>query len=81
MVTATPTHRAYCRKWVNRRAFTLLEVGTAYPHSDGKGFDIRLDRLPVDGVDAFDGVIRLLPWHQRPEEAAIIDAENKVHET
>jgi hypothetical protein len=26
-----------------------LEIGSVWPHSDGKGFDVRLEAVPVDG--------------------------------
>jgi hypothetical protein len=43
-----PTHIAYALKRQGRNA-RWLEIGVASPHSDGKGYDVLLDRMPVGG--------------------------------
>jgi hypothetical protein len=32
----------------NRKAF-WLKIGAAWPHESGKGFNVNLDALPIDG--------------------------------
>ncbi len=46
-----PTHTAYVvrdGKKESDRGY-WLEVGAAWPHKDGKGFDLTLSALPTDG--------------------------------
>lgn len=46
-----PTHTAYVvrdGKKESDRGY-WLEVGAAWPHKDGKGFDLMLSALPTDG--------------------------------
>ena len=44
------THRAYATKRDGEN-IRYLEIGVASVHSDGKGFDVYLDRLPVGGFN------------------------------
>ena len=45
-----PTHTAYTvREGKGDAKNRWLEVGAAWPHKDGKGFDVALSALPVDG--------------------------------
>lgn len=43
-----PTHTAYALRRQGRSA-RWLEIGRASMHSDGDGFDVLLDRMPVGG--------------------------------
>lgn len=46
-----PTHTAYVVRDGKKESDKgyWLEVGAAWPHKDGKGFDVVLSALPVDG--------------------------------
>ena len=46
---ATPTHRVYTV--INREGQDdyWLNIGLAFPHKDGNGFNIVLQALPLDG--------------------------------
>lgn len=48
-----PTHRAYTVKnfkdGKGEDRSRWLEIGTVFPHSDGEGFDVVLEAVPVDG--------------------------------
>jgi hypothetical protein len=48
-----PTHRALIAKTYadkeGKEKTRWIDVGSVWPHQDGKGFDVRLDALPVDG--------------------------------
>lgn len=44
-----PTHRIYA---VSKRAgdnSNWTEIGAAWPHKDGKGFNLKLEYLPLNG--------------------------------
>lgn len=44
----SPTHIAYqVRDGKEKGYFT--RIGAAWPHKDGKGFNIQLDAVPLDG--------------------------------
>lgn len=43
-----PTHTAYVVREGKEKG-RWLEVGAAWPHKDGKGFDVVLSALPADG--------------------------------
>jgi hypothetical protein len=44
----SPTHVAYqVREGKDKGYFT--RIGAAWPHRDGKGFNIQLDVVPLDG--------------------------------
>jgi len=44
-----PSHRVYAvRERVDDDAF-WTRIGSAFPHQDGKGFNIVFDAVPVDG--------------------------------
>jgi len=48
-VSKSPTHIAYhVRNREGGEGFWSL-IGSAWPHADGKGFNIRLDTAPLDG--------------------------------
>ena len=45
----SPSHIAYhVREGKDDRGF-WTRVGAAWPHNDGKGFNISLDSMPLDG--------------------------------
>ena len=48
-------------------------VGTAFPHKDGKGFNLLLEVLPI----AVDGVAKLVIREVEPKEAEAEDAPKK----
>src|ERR1700733_5311959 len=58
-----PTYTAYATKREGQRAL-WLEIGVASAHSDGKGFDVLLDRLPVGG---FNGHVLVRANGTKPE--------------
>jgi hypothetical protein len=63
-----PTHRAYASKREGR-IFRWVEIGTASVHSDGKGYDVYLDRLPVGG---FNGRVLVRVNDAKPEDIAVV---------
>jgi len=45
----TPSHTAYqVRDREGKKAF-WTRIGSAWPHADGKGFNIQIDAIPLDG--------------------------------
>ncbi len=47
--TKSPTHIAYqVRDREGQKGF-WTRIGSAWPHGDGKGFNIQLESLPLDG--------------------------------
>jgi hypothetical protein len=46
---ATPSHRAYTVIQRDGQDDYWLNLGLAFPHKDGKGFNIVLQALPMDG--------------------------------
>lgn len=45
----TPSHFAYqVRDREGQKGF-FTRIGAAWPHGDGKGFNIQLDAVPLDG--------------------------------
>ena len=48
-----PTHRAYVVKNFTGKdgeeKGRWLEIGSVWPHSNGNGFDVKLEALPIDG--------------------------------
>ena len=47
---AAPTHRAYTVIKRDGQDDYWLNIGLAFPHRDGKGFNIVLQALPLDGT-------------------------------
>ena len=45
----TPTHRAFAVQRREGQEDFWLNIGLAFPHKDGKGFNIMLQALPIDG--------------------------------
>ena len=46
--TKAPTHFAYQVSKGGQRSF-WTRIGIAWVHKDGKGYNIKLDSLPIDG--------------------------------
>ena len=46
---ALPTHRVYSVSKNGDAKATWTEIGAAWQHKDGKGFNIQLDAVPLDG--------------------------------
>ena len=46
---ATPTHRVYTVIQRDGQDDYWLNIGLAFPHKDGSGFNIVLQALPLDG--------------------------------
>ena len=48
-VSKAPTHTAYqVRDGKDDKGF-WTRIGAAWPHNDGKGFNVTLDSIPLDG--------------------------------
>jgi hypothetical protein len=45
-----PSHRVYAVIKENRRTF-WHPIGAVWPHSDGDGFSLKLDYLPLNGAE------------------------------
>ena len=46
-----PTHRAYAVRKTGAESSHWTEIGALWPHKDGKGFNLKLDLLPLNGAD------------------------------
>lgn len=46
-----PTHRIFAVSQREGRKAEWREIGAAWPHKDGKGFNLKLDMLPLNGAD------------------------------
>lgn len=44
-----PTHVAYQVRDREGQKGIWTRVGSAWPHADGKGFNVQLDAVPLDG--------------------------------
>jgi hypothetical protein len=44
----SPTHIAYQVREGDKKGY-WTRIGAAWPHKDGKGFNIQLDCIPLDG--------------------------------
>ena len=64
--SSRPTHRVYAvTKGKDDKSF-WSEIGAAWSHQDGKGFNLKLDYLPLNGAEI---VIREPRAEQAPAEA------------
>jgi hypothetical protein len=45
----SPTHIAYQVRDRDGKKGFWTRIGSAWPHADGKGFNIQLDVVPLDG--------------------------------
>jgi hypothetical protein len=64
-----PTHRAYFVKG-KADAAKWLELGAVWEHNDGKGFDVVLDRMPLEGDPDYTGRITLRKIEPKKEPGA-----------
>ncbi len=46
-----PTHRVYAVKKTGDDKSHWTEIGAAWAHQDGKGFNVKLDFLPIAGAE------------------------------
>ena len=46
-----PTHRVYAVKKIGEDNSHWTEIGAAWAHQDGKGFNLKLDYLPLGGAE------------------------------
>jgi len=47
--TKTPSHTAYSIREREGKESKWTEIGVAFPHKDGKGFDLLFDVVPLSG--------------------------------
>lgn len=47
--TKRPTHRVFHEIKSNGKTVRSQELGAIWPHRDGRGFNMRLDYIPVGG--------------------------------
>jgi hypothetical protein len=46
-----PTHRLYAVRKISAEKSYWVQIGAAWANQDGKGFNIKLNLLPVDGSE------------------------------
>lgn len=46
-----PTHRVYAVKKVGDEKSFWTDIGAAWSHQDDKGFNLKLDYIPLNGAD------------------------------
>ena len=51
---APASHRAYAMWRIKGEPMRWVEIGAAFMHKDGKGFDVLLNSLPIP-IEEFDG--------------------------
>lgn len=44
-----PTHRAYAVEKFGEGKSHWTDIGAAWPHKDGKGFNVKLNLVPLSG--------------------------------
>jgi hypothetical protein len=49
--TNRPTHRLYAVRKSGSDKSYWTQIGAAWPNQDGKGFNIKLNLLPLDGSE------------------------------
>jgi hypothetical protein len=49
--SSRPTHRVYAVKKIGADKSHWTEIGAAWSHQDGKGFNVKLDFLPLAGAE------------------------------
>jgi hypothetical protein len=80
MAKMSPTHHAYhVREYQSgkeKKSF-WTKIGSAWPHGDGEGFNIRLNLLPPDGNIVIRTVQEKKP-EAGGEEAEFVDADGVV---
>jgi hypothetical protein len=70
-----PTHHAYFLKKVEPNKARWLELGPAWAHQDGKGFEMLLETLPVGG---FNGRIIVRAIDAKPPREMLVAAETEA---
>lgn len=66
-----PSHRVYAVTQRKNGDSNWTEIGAAWAHNDGQGFNLKVDYLPLNGADL---VIRVPKEHA---ETASADASNE----
>jgi len=66
-----PSHRIYAVTKIGERA-NWREIGAAWPHKDGEGFNLKLDFLPLNGAEL---VVRKPKAEEAAGEADTASAE------
>jgi hypothetical protein len=70
MASKQPSFRAFTVIKRDKEDDFWLDIGAAFPHEDGKGYNIVLQALPIDGR-----VVLRVPrdddTHQRPERTPV----------
>ena len=46
-----PTHRLYAVRKIGNEKSSWTQIGAAWPNQDGRGFNIKLNLLPLDGSE------------------------------
>jgi hypothetical protein len=68
-----PTHRLYAvAKKPNGENGKWAEIGAAWPHKDGNGFNLRVNYLPLNGAEL---VLRIPAEKTEADPAAATPAE------
>lgn len=49
ITSKTPTHAAYQVRNREGKTGIWTRIGSAWPHADGKGFNLQLEAVPLDG--------------------------------
>ncbi len=65
---ASPTHRAYSVIRREGQDDYWLNIGLAFPHKDGRGFNIVLQALPLDGKIVCREVTEEDPTEAAPQQ-------------
>lgn len=61
--SSEPTHTALAKKWLNKKQFVWLEIGTARLEEETGILHAHLDRLPIGG---FTGYVYFSPHGAEP---------------
>jgi hypothetical protein len=67
--TSRPTHRVYAVAKTGEKKF-WQPVGAMWPHADGKGFNLRIDYLPLNDAQ----IVVRVAGDQEAEGAMIAEA-------
>ena len=46
-----PTHRVFAIKKISDDKNRWTEIGAAWPHRDGKGYNVKFDYFPLNGAE------------------------------
>jgi hypothetical protein len=53
-----PTHRVYSVRRPAKGDSKWTEIGAAWPHKDGQGFNLKLDAMPAHGAEVVLRTVR-----------------------